>query len=124
MEEQKTPVEVLLERGQAYAKTTFQLFKFKATDTAAEIVSKLASGFIILMLLVLFFINLNIGIALLIGDLLGKVWLGFIIISGFYAVVGLIVYIFRYRLIIRPVSNSVIKQLLQNEQVDAEEGSD
>ena len=116
MEDNKTPVEALLERGQAYIKTTFQLFKLKGTDKIAEIVSTLASGFVILMLLVFLFVNLNIGIALLIGDLLGKLWLGFLVLSGFYGVVALFVYLLRNYLIKRVVRNSVIKILLQDEQ--------
>ena len=121
MEEKKTPVEVLLERGQAYIKTSVQLFKFKTTDKAAEITSNLASGLIILILITLLFINLNIGIALLIGDLLGRIWLGFLILSGFYGVVGILIYIFRNSWIKKPVSNAVIKQLLKEEELDEEE---
>jgi len=121
MEEKKTPVEVLLERGQAYIKTSVQLFKFKTTNKAAEITSNLASGLIILILITLLFINLNIGIALLIGDLLGRIWLGFLILSGFYGVVGILIYIFRNSWIKKPVSNAVIKQLLKEEELDEEE---
>ena len=122
MEEKKTPVEVLLERGQAYIKTSVQLFKFKTTDKAAEITSNLASGLIIILILItLLFINLNIGIALLIGDLLGRIWLGFLILSGFYGVVGILIYIFRNSWIKKPVSNAVIKQLLKEEELDEDE---
>ena len=123
MEEKKTPVEVLLERGQAYIKTSVQLFKFKTTDKVAEIMSNLASGLIILILITLLFINLNIGIALLIGDLLGRIWLGFLILSGFYAVVGIIFFLFRNSWIKKPVSNAVIKQLLMEEELDEDEFS-
>ena len=121
MEEKKTPVEVLLEYGQAYIKTSVQLLKFKTTDKVAEITSNLASGLIILILFTLLFINLNIGIALLIGSLLGRIWLGFLILSGFYGVVGILIYIFRNSWIKKPVSNAVIKQLLKEEELDEDE---
>jgi hypothetical protein len=124
MEENKTPVEVLLEHSQAYVKTGIQLFKFKATDKVAEIVSNIASGFVILILLTLLFLNLNVGIALLIGNSLGKLWLGFLILSGFYGFVLLIVYLFRNRWIKKPIANSVITQLLKEEQVNDEKSSD
>jgi len=120
MEEQKTPVEILLERGQVYAKTTIQLFKLKATDKGAEIVSKVVTGFVILIMLTLLFINLNIGIALFLGELLGKNWLGFMILAGFYGVVALVIYLFRDRWIKRPVSNSIIKELLDGEEFNDE----
>ncbi len=118
MEEKKTPVEVLLDYGQAYIKTSVQLLKFKTTDKVAEITSNLASGLIILILLTLLFINLNIGIALLIGDLLGRIWLGFLILSVFYGMMVIVVYFFRNSWIRKPVSNSVVKLLLKEEELD------
>ena len=121
MEDNKTPVEVLLERGQAYIITTLQLFKLKGTDKIAEIVSSLASGFVILMLLLLLFVNLNIGIALLFGEVLGKIWLGFLVLSGFYGVVALITYLFRNYLIKKRVRNAVINTLLKDEQFQENE---
>ena len=115
MEDKTTSVEVLLARVQAYTKTSIELFKLKATDKIAELTSNLASGFVILVILVLFFVNLNIAIALLLGDLLGKAWLGFILISGLYACIGCIIFLFRNKWIKRPVSNSIIELLLKDE---------
>ena len=115
MEDKTTPVEVLLARAQAYTKTSIELFKLKATDKLAELTSNLASGFVILVILVRFFVNLNIAIALLLGDLLGKAWLGFILISGLYACIGCIIFLFRNKWIKRPVSNSIIELLLKDE---------
>jgi hypothetical protein len=118
MEDKTTPFEVLLERVQAYAKTSIQLFKLKATEKLAAILSNLASGLVLLIFLILFFVNLNIAIALLIGDLLGKVWLGFVVVSGLCACVGFILYIFSDKWIKRPVSNSIITQLLKDDSLD------
>jgi len=115
MEDKTTSLEVLLERIQTYAKTSIELFKLKVLEKLVELTSNLASGFIILIILVLFFVNLNIAVALLIGDLLGKAWMGFILVSGLYACIGIIIYLFRNKWIKKPVSNSIIKQLLKDE---------
>lgn len=117
MKELTTPVEDLLERAQAYTKTSLQLFKLKATDKLAEIISNLASGFVVVVIIALFFVNLNIAIALLLGDLFGKAWLGFILVSGLYSCIGFIVYLFRNQWIKRPVSNSIIQELLMDENL-------
>jgi len=118
MEDKTTPVDVLLRRAQAYTKTSIQLFKLRATDKLAEVLSGMASGLVLLIILTLFFVNLNIGIAMLIGGLLGEVWLGFVIVAGVYACVGIIVYLFRVQWIKIPVSNSIITQLLKEEPID------
>ena len=117
MENKSTSVEDLLNRVQAYAITSIELFKLKATDKLVELGSNLASGFIIFVIFVLFFVNLNIAFALLIGELLGKTWMGFILISGLYACIGIIIYLFRDKWIKRRVSNSIIEQLLKDEHI-------
>lgn len=113
--DEKTPVEVLFERAQAYTRTSLQLFKLRATEKLAEMVSGIASNLVILVIFILFFVNLNIGLALFLGALLGKSWLGFIIVSGGCAIIGFVVYLFRERWIKQPVSNSIITQLLKDE---------
>ena len=45
----------------------------------------------------------------------------FLILSGFYGVVGILIYIFRNSWIKKPVSNAVIKQLLKEEELDEDE---
>jgi len=116
MEDRKTPVEFLLERGQAYANTTIQLLKLKGAERFADIASKLASNFVILILTAIFFINLNIGIALFVGELLGKIWLGFLVVAAFYGIIAFFFYIFRDRLIKRRVRNGIIQELLKGEE--------
>ena len=118
--DEKTPVEVLLERAQAYTRTSLQLFKLRATEKLAEIVSGIASNLVILVIFILFFVNLNIGLALLLGALLGKSWLGFVLVSGVYAIIGFVVYLFRESWIKQPVSNSIITQLLKDETENIE----
>lgn len=117
MEDKTTPVEVLLERAQAYTKTSIQLLKLKATAKLAEVLSNMASGLAVVVILILFFVNLNIGIALLIGTLLGEAWLGFVIVSMIYACVGLVVYLFRHRWIDNPIRESIITQLLNDDDL-------
>ena len=113
--DEKTPVEVLFERAQVYTRVSIQLFKLKATAKLAEVVSDITANLVILVILVLFFVNLNIGLALLLGALLGRAWLGFVVVSGGYAIIGFVVYLFRDNWIKQPVSNSIITQLLKDE---------
>ena len=124
MEDKSTSVEELLERVRAYTVTSIELMKLKATDKLAELGSNLVSGFAIFVILVLFLVNLNIAFALLIGDLLGKTWIGFVLISGLYACIGIIIYIFRDKWIKKPVSNSIIEQLLKDSDAKNDQLSD
>ena len=110
------PLEILLDRTEAYAKTSIKLFRYKATQKFAELVSDFTSGFAIGVIVLLVFVNLNIGIALILGDLLGKMYLGFLTLSGFYACFGLLAYFFRAAWIKGPVNNLIINNMLKDDE--------
>jgi phosphoglycerol transferase MdoB-like AlkP superfamily enzyme len=112
MEQQENLIESLIEKGEQYGKTTLELIKLKALDKSADVTSTLASWIIVVVLIVLFFLILNIGIALWIGELIGKAYLGFFAVAGFYGLLALILGVFREKLVKKPVNNSIISQVL------------
>jgi phosphoglycerol transferase MdoB-like AlkP superfamily enzyme len=113
MDEQTGLIESLIEKGEQYGKTTLELLKLKTLDKSADVASNLVSWLIVLIFAVLFFLILNIGVALWLGELLGKSYYGFFIVAGFYALLALIFSIFRKQLIKNPVNNSIIEQVLE-----------
>jgi hypothetical protein len=113
MDEREGLIESLIEKGEQYGKTTLELLKLKTLDKSADVASDLVSWLIIVIFATLFFLILNVGIALWIGDLLGKSYYGFFVIAGFYAILTLIFSIFRKQLIKRPLNNSIITQVLK-----------
>jgi hypothetical protein len=103
----------LVEKSEAYIKSSVELIRLKTIDQTAEIASSLASKIVVILFIAMFFFTLNIGASLWLGTMLGKNYLGFLIISGVYLFLGLLFYIFRERLIKTPVSNSIISQALK-----------
>ena len=113
MDEQSGSIESLFEIGVQYGKTTLELLKLKTLDKSADVVSNLVSWLIVFIFAVLFFLILNIGVALWLGELLGKSYYGFFVVSGFYALLALIFGIFRKQIVKNPVNNSIIEQVLE-----------
>jgi hypothetical protein len=113
MDEQSGLIESLIEKGEQYGKTTIELLKLKTLDKSADVASNLVSWLIVVIFAVLFFLILNIGVALWIGELLGKSYYGFFAVSGFYLLLALIFVIFRKQLIKKPVNESIITQVLE-----------
>lgn len=113
MEYQENLIESLIEKGEQYGKTTLELIKLKAVDKSADVASTLISWVIVIVFTVLFFLILNIGIALWIGELLGKSYYGFFVVAGFYALLALIFGIFREQFIKKPMNNSIVSQVLK-----------
>jgi hypothetical protein len=112
MESPTDQIELLFEKTKHYTQTSVELYKLKVIDKSADIISTLVARIAIGLFLVLFIITINIGIALWIGDALGKTYLGFLIVSGFYGLVSLVLYVMRDKWIKSPLRNSIIIQAL------------
>lgn len=112
MENQSSPVESLIDRVKSYVETRIDLLRLKAIDKSSSLLSMLISLFIVILFAFLAFILLNVGIALLLGDLLGKSYYGFFIVGGFYIITGLVIFKFHDKWIKTPIANSMIKKLM------------
>jgi len=112
MNDIETPVELLFQKAEAYSQTTLELLKLKAIDKSAAVVSTLTSQLIIAIVVSMFVLCINIAIALWIGEMLGKSYMGFMVVAGGYFVLAILIYVFRKKWVKKPVNNSIIKQML------------
>jgi membrane-associated HD superfamily phosphohydrolase len=115
METTTAAVELLFERTEDYTKTTFELAKLKALSTTTDIVTSVTSRISVIIMASLFVLVFNVGVALLLGDLLGKSYYGFFIVAAFYLLATLIAHFFLHQWIKKPVSTLIITQALQSE---------
>ena len=112
MEDKMNFTEPIFERAEEYGKTSYKLFKLKAVDKTAEVVSTFISRAAVLLVHSMFILILTVGVALWLGDLLGKLYYGFFCVAGFYALIGGVLYFFMHNFIKRIISNSIITNLL------------
>jgi hypothetical protein len=117
MENNPTSIEKLIERAEAYVKTSFELSKYTALDTAADVFSTLAARLTIWLFVTLFSLFINIGIALWIGEELGQLYYGFFVVAGFYIIVAWVLYIFRKKWLKVPMSNFIIRRTLKEKLI-------
>jgi len=113
MEKPSILIEELLERVESYGKTTFELSKLQALETTTIVASSLVARMSVITIFFLFTLVLNTGIALLLGELLGKSYYGFFIVAGFYLLAGIVLYFFLHQWIKKPVSDLIITQALK-----------
>jgi hypothetical protein len=113
METTPGSIEQLFERVEAYGKTTFELSKLKLLETTTVVVSALIPRLGVVLMGTLFTTFLTIGIAFLLGELLGKLYYGFFIVAGFYLLAAIVMHFYLHKWIKKPVSDLIIKQALQ-----------
>lgn len=113
METTASSMEALFEKAEAYGKTTYELTKLKLLETTTIAVSALVARLSVIIMITMFTLVLSIGIAFLLGDALGKSFYGFAIVAVFYLITGIVLHFFLYKWIKKPVSEIIIKQVLQ-----------
>lgn len=106
-------IDGLFEKTSDYLENRVELLKLQAVDSSSELVSSISSKLILGVIAIFFLVLLNIGLAVWIGDALGKVFYGFFIMAGFYLLIGLIFYAFRDKWLKEPIGNYIVRHLLK-----------
>lgn len=119
MESFATNKDKLFEKVENYANTSIDLLKLNAVEKSADVISSLSYQVVLLLIVAMFTLFVNIGIGLFIGKLLGAYYLGFFIVSTFYLILAVIIYLFRNKLLKTPVSNMIVTKLLKKVDLDA-----
>jgi len=112
MANQTSSLKSLLEQSHEYLETRIDLVKLKTIDKSSDVLSSAAAAIAITVGVLFFIMMASIGIALYLGHILGNLYYGFFIMSGFYAVVILILYACRKQWIKIPVYNTIVKKIL------------
>lgn len=113
MNPKDSSIEILFEKIENYGITSAELFKLSFIDKFADLVSSIALKTSIYFSVVTFVLIANIGIALWLGDLLGKTYLGFFVMALFYALVASLTCIYGHEYIKKPLNNRLIIKLLE-----------
>lgn len=113
METTRENIQSLFADSKDYLKNKSELWKLKMIDKTSETVSSIVETVIIFFIGIIFFILLNIAIALLIGYWLDHSFWGFFILAGFYGIVGLVIHLSKDKLIKTPLINSLIQKFVK-----------
>jgi hypothetical protein len=113
MEENAKLLGSLLDRAKEYGETSYELVKLKALDRSSEIVSSFVPHSVVFVLIASFMLFLNLGFAIWLGEILGKLFYGFFVVAAFYVITGIATHFFMHKWLKRLVSNYFIKQVLK-----------
>lgn len=116
MENNPGHIETLFEKSRDYVETRIDLARLKVTEKTSDVISDLASKLILIAIASVFVLMLNVGIALWLGELLGKNYYGFFVLAGVYALIALVSYLLREKWIEEPVTNAIIKKMHKPKQ--------
>lgn len=115
-----TDKKLLISKTEKFTKTSIDLLKLNMVEKTADIVSSVTSGLTVILIVAMFTLFLNIGLGLWIGELLQSSYMGFLIVSGFYLIVAIVIYFYQDRLLKNPISDKIVVKLLKIVNLDTE----
>ncbi len=115
MEKAFAKIEELTETIKDYADTRIELVKLDVAEKLSSVLANLLAGILITTVFLFAVIFAGIALAFALGEWTGKIWAGFLIVSGLYLLIGIVLWTARESIIRQPVINALIKQLFSNE---------
>jgi hypothetical protein len=113
MEDNAKFIESLLERAVEYGKTSYELEKLKVLDKTSDVVSSFIPHLVVFVIIASFMLFFSLGLALWLGEILGKTCFGFFVVAAFYGITGIVLHLFFHKWLKKLVCNYIIKQVLK-----------
>ena len=113
---EQNKAEELADKVKEYVNIQYELIKLNVTDKVSLFSADMALGLILALIacLVILFISLAGGFYL--SYITGSRFTGFIIVGGIYLMAGIVLVIYRRKLIIDPIRNRIIRKMFSDEQ--------
>lgn len=118
MEETFAKVEEMAGHIKDYVNIRMDKVKLDVAEKTSGILANLIAGAMVLLVFLLFFLFVNFSIAYALSEWIGKTWAGFLIVAGFYLVIGTVIWLARQRILQIPIMNRIAESLFKNEAED------
>lgn len=113
MENLKTSTQQLKDHVGEYVNTYIQITKAKATQGVSAAASGVTIGIAAMFFGLFFLFFLFCGIALWIGALIGNRQAGFFIVAGFFALLIVLIFALRKKVIVPLIQNAIISKVYE-----------
>ena len=115
MSEEFKKVESLFDEVKAYANTRLSQAKLSMAEKISKLAAMMIAMLMAALVFFLFLVLLSAAVAIAIGQWLGSMWLGFMIVAGLVLIAGLILWLAKDKLLRIPIMNRLIEALFEKE---------
>ena len=95
--------------------------KLSVAEKSSRLASNLIAGIVVAIAITCFVIFFSVALAYFLGVFLGNPWSGFLIVSGIYLLVAIVIRLLKEKMIRIPLMNSILAQLISEEDDDEED---
>jgi hypothetical protein len=114
--EENTPLEDIGDKLKTYVDTRFELVTLKGAEKISNIGSSIGMALSVGLLFVFFLLFISIAGGFYLSMLLESYTYGFLVLSGIYLLVMIIVYLGRDSMLINPIRNILIREMFEDKK--------
>lgn len=115
MEKAFAKIEELADTIKEYVNTRVESVKLNVAEKSSVVIANVVAGMVVAVVFFFFMIFAGIALSFGLGEWIGKIWAGFLIVAFLYLLTGVVIWKARGRIIRLPVMNALIKQLFSND---------
>jgi len=113
-ENSKPEIDEIVEALKSYVNTSADLYKMKATAKGAEIASSAIINIVIAVFVSMVFLFASLALAFCLSEYFDKMYMGFLIVAGFYSLIAVVIYISRDKWLKGSLIDNIIKAIYSN----------
>lgn len=103
----------LISKLKEYAQIRKDLALMMIADKASHSIASIVSGGILVFLALLIFFFGSMALGFYLSEVIGNTYAGFLIITGFYLLLAILVFVLKEKHIEKPLINKVIKKVFK-----------
>lgn len=109
-------IEELTDSLKSYISTNLELIKYQAIERATVIIADLVTNIVVGLLLLFFVFFISLWASFYLSALMGDNYSGIAIVAGFYLLIGLILFLVRKKMVIKPLRNKIVQNIFQEDK--------
>lgn len=106
-------IESLVSKAIDYGKTSIELAKLRVLSKTSDVASNLFAHTVVFVFALLFLFFLTLGLALWLGEYLGKNYYGFILVAILYGTAGILIHLLFHKRLKRMAADHIINNVLK-----------
>ena len=115
MTEETPNLEQLIDSVQDYIHTRSELSKLQAVEKSSKMAGGLTVGLILFLITVIGLLFMSVAGAYAISEWIGKAYSGFLIVGGFYLLLGILIFMNQDSWIRKPMMNNIIRNFFDKQ---------
>lgn len=102
----------LISKSKDYAETSINLFKLETLEKISNFIPSLAWRIFVFVFGLTAVMFLNIALSLWLGQIIGKLYFGFLLVAFSNVLLAVIIFLFRKPLVVNPLNKLIIRKFL------------